>query len=71
LVRLTINTDGFEATVGVEPDGRVFQGNTLLLTDPEFLERHPKEKVRMIREARSRLLRDRFDVKKEPANGGK
>jgi len=70
VIRLTINTDSLEATVGVEPDGRVFQGSTLLFTDVGFLERHLAEKARMLRDARSRMLRERFGrTNKRSASG--
>lgn len=59
-----INTDGWKATVMLEPDGGVLDRRTLLFTDPDFLDRDIDEKVRMIREARSRILRERFDSRR-------
>jgi len=63
VISLHLETDSFEANIRVGEDGSVTERGSLLFTDPEFLERPLKEKARQIREARTRILQERFGRK--------
>jgi hypothetical protein len=55
-----ISTDDFEAKVTIAPDGTVKERGVVLLVDTDFYGRDITEKVRLIKDARKRIMAERF-----------